>query len=128
MQMLLSEGDDMNQKTGICILLCLVLLLIFGIWYPGRKTQNQTHTQTEYASETEHVVVTGSSNENVKNAYIVRTQDSRLVVFLPDGKTIYMETGIRSENLSQKLQEKAENGIGFADEKSLFDFLESYSS
>ncbi len=24
MQMLLLEGDDMNQKTGICILLCLV--------------------------------------------------------------------------------------------------------
>ena len=33
MQMLLLEGDDMNQKTGICILLCLVLLLVFGIWY-----------------------------------------------------------------------------------------------
>ena len=32
MQMLLLEGDDMNQKTGICILLCLVLLLVFGIW------------------------------------------------------------------------------------------------
>ena len=36
--------------------------------------------------------------------------------------------GIRSENLSQKLQKQAENGIGFADEESLFDFLESYSS
>ena len=36
MQMLLLEGDDMNQKTGICILLCLVLLLVFGIWYQKR--------------------------------------------------------------------------------------------
>ena len=104
MQMLLLEGDDMNQKTGICILLCLVLLLVFGIWYQKRGV------------------------ENTKNTYIIRTQDSRLVVFLPDGKTVYMETGIRSENLSQKLQKQAENGIGFADEESLFDFLESYSS
>ena len=30
MQMLLLEGDDMNQKTGICILLCLVLLLVLA--------------------------------------------------------------------------------------------------
>ena len=36
-----------------------------------------------------------------------------------------METGIRSENLSQKLQKQAENGIGFADEESLFDFLKA---
>lgn len=40
MQMLLLEGDDMNQKTGICILLCLVLLLVFGIWYQKRGVEN----------------------------------------------------------------------------------------
>lgn len=49
-------------------------------------------------------------------------------LFFTGWKTVYMETGIRSENLSQKLQKQAENGIGFADEESLFDFLESYSS
>ena len=125
MQMLLLEGDDMNQKTGICILLCLVLLLVFGIWYQKRGVENTKNTQEQYASETEHTVLTGTPYKETENAYIIRTQDSRLVVFL---KTIYMETGIRSENLSQKLQKQAENGIGFADEESLFDFLESYSS
>ena len=128
MQMLLLEGDDMNQKTGICILLCLVLLLVFGIWYQKRGVENTKNTQEQYASETEHTVLTGTPYKETENAYIIRTQDSRLVVFLPDGKTVYMETGIRSENLSQKLQRQAENGIGFADEESLFDFLESYSS
>ena len=125
MQMLLLEGDDMNQKTGICILLCLVLLLVFGIWYQKRGVENTKNTQEQYASETEHTVLTGTPYKETENAYIIRTQDSRLVVFLPDGKTVYMETGIRSENLSQKLQKQAENGIGFADEESLFDFLES---
>ena len=72
--------------------------------------------------------MTGTPYKETENAYIIRSQDSRLVVFLPDGKTVYMETGIRSENLSQKLQKQAENGIEFADEESLFDFLESYSS
>lgn len=128
MQMLLLEGDYMNQKTGICILLCLVLLLVFGIWYQKRGVENTKNTQEQYASETEHTVLTGTPYKETENAYIIRTQDSRLVVFLPDGKTVYMETGIRSENLSQKLQKQAENGIGFADEESLFDFLESYSS
>ena len=120
MQMLLLEGDDMNQKTGICILLCLVLLLVFGIWYQKRGVENTKNTQEQYASETEHTVLTGTPYKETENAYIIRTQDSRLVVFLPDGKTVYMETGIRSENLSQKLQKQAENGIGFADEESLF--------
>ena len=72
--------------------------------------------------------MTGTPYKETENAYIIRTQDSRLVVFLPDGKTVYMETRIRSENLSEKMQKQAENGIGFAYEESLFDFLESYSS
>ena len=111
MQMLLLEGDDMNQKTGICILLCLVLLLVFGIWYQKRGVENTKNTQEQYASETEHTVLTGTPYKETENAYIIRTQDSRLVVFLPDGKTVYMETGIRSENLSQKLQKQAEMAL-----------------
>lgn len=43
-------------------------------------------------------------------------------LFFTGWKTVYMETGIRSENLSQKLQKQAENGIGFADEESLLTF------
>ena len=127
MQMLLLEGDDMNQKTGICILLCLVLLLVFGIWYQKRGVENTKNTQEQYASETEHTVLTGTPYKNGKCLYYPYTGQPA-GCFLPDGKTVYMETGIRSENLSQKLQKQAENGIGFADEESLFDFLESYSS
>lgn len=81
MQMLLLEGDDMNQKTGICILLCLVLLLVFGIWYQKRGVENTKNTQEQYASETEHTVLTGTPYKETENAYIIRTQDSRLVVF-----------------------------------------------
>ena len=89
-----------------------------------RGVENTKNTQEQYASETEHTVLTGTPYKETENAYIIRTQDSRLVVFLPDGKTVYMETGIRSENLSQKLQKQAENGIHFG-YGSLFDFLEN---
>ena len=74
MQMLLLEGDDMNQKTGICILLCLVLLLVFGIWYQKRGVENTKNTQEQYASETEHTVLTGTPYKETENAYIIRTQ------------------------------------------------------
>ena len=70
MQMLLLEGDDMNQKTGICILLCLVLLLVFGIWYQKRGVENTKNTQEQYASETEHTVLTGTPYKETENAYI----------------------------------------------------------
>ena len=73
MQMLLLEGDDMNQKTGICILLCLVLLLVFGIWYQKRGVENTKNTQEQYASETEHTVLTGTPYKETENAYIIRT-------------------------------------------------------
>lgn len=86
MQMLLLEGDDMNQKTGICILLCLVLLLVFGIWYQKRGVENTKNTQEQYASETEHTVLTGTPYKETENAYIIRTQDSRLVVFFTGWK------------------------------------------
>ena len=32
-------------------------------------------------------VLTGTPYKETENAYIIRTQDRRLVVFLPDGKT-----------------------------------------
>ena len=69
MQMLLLEDDDMNQKTGICILLCLVLLLVFGIWYQKRGVENTKNTQEQYASETEHTVLTGTPYKETENAY-----------------------------------------------------------
>ena len=40
MQMLLLEGDDMNQKTGICILFVWFCCWSFGIWYQKRGVEN----------------------------------------------------------------------------------------
>ena len=92
MQMLLLEGDDMNQKTGICILLCLVLLLVFGIWYQKRGVENQKIPKNNMHPKQAHRFDRNSLQRNGKCLYI-RTQDSRLVVFLPDGKTVYRKPG-----------------------------------
>jgi hypothetical protein len=61
-------------------------------------------------------------------AYLAREQDETLVVYLGDGETVYMETGIRTARLPDSLREQLQSGIGFADAESLFEFLENYAS
>ena len=50
------------------------------------------------------------------------------MVYCSDGETVYFETGIAVRSLSDSMQQKAEEGIGFFTEADLYDFLESYSS
>ena len=69
MQMLLLEGDDMNQKTGICILLCLVLLLVFGIWYQKRGVENQKIPKNNMHPKQAHRFDRNSLQRNGKCLY-----------------------------------------------------------
>lgn len=120
----------MNQKTGICIVLCLAFLLMFGIWYQQRTVSQNQDTQTQQAEASQVSMPTAGSPVETPASYlyIVRSDNNRLVVFKQDGATVYMQTGIRTENLTQKLRKQAQTGIGFFTQESLFEFLESYSS
>ena len=69
MQMLLLEGDDMNQKTGICILLCLVLLLVFGIWYQKRGRKHKKYPRTICIRNRAHRFDRNSLQRNGKCLY-----------------------------------------------------------
>ena len=60
--------------------------------------------------------------------FIARIVDERLVIFESDGKTVYFETGIKEEALSEPIRQQAQHGIGFTTEAGMYDFLESYSS
>lgn len=127
MQILSSEGDGMNRRLSICIIIFLVVLLLFGIWY-GRRLNTKMEPEETQELVTEETTIVASAENLIEYAYIVRAADGKLVVYLEDGKTVYMETGIRIENLSQQMQEKSSKGIGFTTLESLYDFLESYSS
>lgn len=120
----------MNQKTGICIVLCLAFLLMFGIYCQQRDVTQKQNTQTQQAEASQISMPTAGNpiETPVSCPYIVRLDNDRLVVFQQDGTTVYMQTGIRIENLTQKLREQAKTGIGFSTQESLFEFLESYSS
>ena len=49
-------------------------------------------------------------------------------MLLEDGKTVYLYTGIALEKLSDKLQSEIIQMKYIEDEKTLYDFLETYSS
>ena len=118
----------MNQKTGICIILLLAAILIFGICCQKRYPAPEETQIVESEIESEQSIPAGSAKSQPAYRYLVKEEDGSLVVFQADGKTVYMETGIRTENLSEEIRKQAKPGIPFTSEKRLFDFLESYSS
>lgn len=61
-------------------------------------------------------------------SFYLALQDHQIVVFLEDKETVYIETGISADVLSQELQADLIDMIFVEDEASLYDLLEAYSS
>ncbi len=54
--------------------------------------------------------------------------DSMVVVLLDDRQTVYMHTGIAANDLPEELHQQIMQGMYVPDERTLYDFLESYTS
>lgn len=117
----------MNRKLSICIIAVLIVIFAFGVWY-GKHRQGEEEQKPQPQAVTEEETMIVASVPTVSYAYIVRATEHMLVVYLSDGQTVYMETGIRLETLDEEMKQKAIRGIGFETPESLYDFLESYSS
>ncbi|MCM1106597.1 MAG: hypothetical protein NC355_06605 [Blautia sp.] len=126
----------MKRKISICILLFIVIA-ISAVFFTSTKRPAQEQAQRPAASETEEtqyaeeLVVVSADSVSAREpayAYVLREREGWIVVCLPDSEQIYMETGIRAESLPEQLKEQLPEGLGFASEAELFDFLESYSS
>lgn len=61
-------------------------------------------------------------------SFYVVIYDGDLVVLLDDRQTVYMQTGIEIFDLPEQVQQEIMNGMYVPDEKSLYDFLETYTS
>ncbi len=120
-------GDEMKRKISICIIV-LIAVIVFIILFTNEKKETMPkETETlEVTEETEAVLP--ANTDNIHYAYLVKATEQKLVVYCSDGETVYFETGISVKSLSESLQQKAEDGIGFFTEADLYDFLESYSS
>ena len=120
------EVKIMNRKLSICIII-LSIIILCGIFFVLRRNPGDQEENTQIVSVTEAAIAVGGE-KTVSYEYIVREKDGRLTVYLSDGQTEYMETGITVESLTPTLKERIRTGIGFANSESLYDFLESYSS
>ncbi len=68
------------------------------------------------------------SNVTKQYKYVVVEEADTLTVYYVKDHIKYLSTDISVSNLPKDLQEKVVEGIHFYDEKSLYDFLENYSS
>lgn len=120
-------GDEMKRKISICIIVLIAVIVLIILFTNDKKETMPKETETlEVTEETEAVLP--ANTDNIHYAYLVKATEQKLVVYCSDGETVYFETGISVKSLSESLQQKAEDGIGFFTEADLYDFLESYSS
>lgn len=61
-------------------------------------------------------------------SFYLMVEKNYIVVYCDDKKTLYMKTNIMLDDLSDELQQEIINGMFVEDEKTLYYFLESYSS
>ena len=119
-------GDEMKRKISICIIVLIAVIVLIILFTNEKKETMPKETETlEVTEETEAVLP--ANTDNIHYAYLVKAKEQKLVVYCSDGETVYFETGISVKSLSESLQQKAEDGIGFFTEADLYDFLESYS-
>lgn len=120
-------GDEMKRKISICIIVLIAVIVLIILFTNEKKETMPKETETlEVTEETETVLP--ANTDNIHYAYLVKAREQKLVVYCSDGETVYFETGITVRSLSESMQQKAEDGIGFFTEADLYDFLESYSS
>lgn len=120
-------GDEMKRKISICIIVLIAVIVLIILFTNEKKETIPKETETlEVTEETETVLP--ANTDNIHYAYLVKAREQKLVVYCSDGETVYFETGIAVRFLSESMQQKAEEGIGFFTEADLYDFLESYSS
>lgn len=62
------------------------------------------------------------------SSFYLAVYDNEVVVYLEDGETVYIETGIRLEQLPEEVQGDIIDMLWIEDEETLYGFLEAYSS
>ena len=79
-------------------------------------------------SEKQVVVQMNYSYTMPSTSFYIMAEKHTIVVYCDDKKTLYMKTNIKLDSLPDILQYKIINGMFVEDEKTLYYFLESYSS
>lgn len=62
------------------------------------------------------------------NSYYIAAFDNKLIVYLEDMKTVYIETEIRLDTLPARIRQEVIGMLWMEDDEKLYEFLETYSS
>ena len=125
----------MKNKYGIGFLLIsvtaiLIITCAYQLSYHRAKEQAQEariKTEKEPAMEPEKAIAT-KGDALKEDCYYLMEVNGYIVVYLSDKKTPYEYTDILFDELPEKLQEEIRNGKYIEDTKTLYGFLENYSS
>lgn len=122
----------MKKTIGLCLFVGCILILSGVLLLTSCSDKDEAvdppTTLAVESEETEMEEFTEIMALKDPYMYIVKDLDGFLVVYQSDGTTIEFETNIRTVDLAQDVLDRLNDGIGFSDEKSLYSFLESYSS
>lgn len=128
-------GDNMKQKISICVLSAFIIVIGLSIFLSWDKTRQKENPKlaTEIRLETESrsgedLLPIMREQEPVQAEFLLFEEDGRISVFYEKDQSLFMETGIPVWYLPKELQLKLQDGIPFATEEELYEFLESYSS
>jgi uncharacterized membrane protein len=126
-----------KHKYSICVFFVLfVICIVITVFSTAdQKKQNQSESagpqtveEENSAQEAEDEEIVPSSRTEEGYRYIILESDGHLLVYYSDNMTVFFDSGILSKHLPEALQTELETGIRFADEESLYEFLENYSS
>lgn len=114
----------MKLANRICIFLygflCIITLgALSREIYLDNKLEENRELQSKKAVQ---------SDVQKEYKYVVLEEENTLIVYYAKDHTRYMTTGISFSELPEKIQSEVQQGLNFYDEKSLFGFLEDYSS
>lgn len=113
----------------------LFLCVGFYVSYQKGAAQAEKNGSTKEAAETAAVRTAAPLDAYVLNrddkaavGYILKEENSRVVVYCGDGSTLFEYTDIRMSELPYELQTEIRNGKHLSGTFELYSFLENYSS
>ena len=131
----------MRLKYGIGFFAVMIvsLMLVTGAYqlsYQHAKERAEMKVAEETKPEPQEPVITAQEPTAVaadgqalkEDCYYLMEVNGSVVVYMSDKKTPYEYTDIKCDGLPSEMQEEIKNGKYMEDAKSLYGFLENYSS
>ena len=123
----------MKRQIGICIILATIVVILALLYIKlinesqldNRQNSTENSTMITEDDSTDSII---SNQEYVTYYFYAKNDNGRVSIYDVKSQTLYMETGIEIDLLSEEMRQELESGIYFKNEEELFDFLESYSS